>query len=382
MAFPLASRGRRRSWHGALHNDWAMLQVRDLALEVGGRLILDGRLVPAARRRQGRPGRPQRRRQDSLLKVLGGRAPAAGGTCCAAAALGYLPQDPRPRGIDADANGRLARAVGPRPRRGGGRLEKLRLQLEEDPTDRNIAPVRRAPRSEFRARRRLRGRVRRSRRIAAGLGPAAPTGSTCPSACCRVASAAGSSWRASCSRAATCCCSTSPPTTSTSTPRVADVVPARVPRRAAGDQPRPRPARRGDHPRARTSTEERELVEYRGTYSQYLDGPRAGRGPPGEARRARRTQEIRRLPTWPTRCGTRPRSAPARPRRSTRASTSSRAQPGRRPAKRERTLKVRFPEPPPPRRTVHRGRRAWPRRYGGPPCSRTCRSTSGAASGC
>ena len=80
------------------------------------------------------------------------------------------------------------------------------------------SPASPGPRSSFRARRRLRGRVRgppHRRRPRPRRRPARPARSACSPA----ASAAGSSWPASCSPAATCCCSTSPPTTSTSTPR-------------------------------------------------------------------------------------------------------------------------------------------------------------------
>ena len=97
------------------------------------------------------------------------------------------------------------------------RIEKLRLAMEEDPDERNVARFTRAE-EEFRHRRRLRRRER-GPRASPPASASAPTASTCRSACCRAASAAASSSPASCSPAATCCCSTSRPTTSTSTPR-------------------------------------------------------------------------------------------------------------------------------------------------------------------
>ena len=165
---------------------------------------------------------------------------------------------------------------------------------------------------------------------------------------------------------------------------VAAGVPAHVPRRAAGDQPRPRPARRGDHPRAapRPPAEDAvgELVEYKGTYTQYRAArPRTRSGWPRRRRcRPRRSPACRPSSTA---------SAPRPPRRRwptawRSASPASRPQRVARRQGRPHAAASRFPDPPPCGVTVARRRRAVARRTAGRRCSRTSPSTSAAASGC
>ncbi len=120
--------------------------------------------------------------------------------------------------------------------------------------------------------------LRRRQRGAANSPPASastPIGSTSRSASCREVSDGARNSYASCSAGVTCCCSTNRPTTSTPTRALVAEVPAVSTVAPSWSQPRPRSARRSDHarPAPRPTVEERTgtLVEYKGTYSQYLD---------------------------------------------------------------------------------------------------------------
>ena len=76
-----------------------MLQARELSVEVGGRLVVEGAsLTVRARDKVGLVGR-NGAGKTSLLRVLGGAAPAAVGVVQRTGALGYLPQDPRIAGL-------------------------------------------------------------------------------------------------------------------------------------------------------------------------------------------------------------------------------------------------------------------------------------------
>src|SRR5437588_12303241 len=82
-----------------------MLQVRELAVEVGGRYTLaDASFSLHAGDKVGLVGR-NGARKTSMLKVLAGTAPAARGVVLRPPAVGYLPQDPPPRaaGVDGTA---------------------------------------------------------------------------------------------------------------------------------------------------------------------------------------------------------------------------------------------------------------------------------------
>ncbi len=126
-----------------------MLQAHEVSVEVGGRLVLEGAsfmLRPGDT--VGLVGR-NGAGKTSLLRVLAGEAPAAGGTVLRGGALGYLPQDPRVRSagdvtaVDHILSGRgLDEAA--------VHLEKLRLELEEGATDRKVARFSRAE-EEYRA---------------------------------------------------------------------------------------------------------------------------------------------------------------------------------------------------------------------------------------
>ena len=126
-----------------------MLQVQDLTVEVGGRNVVQGAsFVIAARDKVGLVGR-NGAGKTSMFKVLGGDNPAASGRVTRTGATGYLSQDPKAtatdegrtavshilsgRGIDSDLE----------------RIEKLRIAMEEEASERNVARYSRAE-EEFR----------------------------------------------------------------------------------------------------------------------------------------------------------------------------------------------------------------------------------------
>ena len=121
-----------------------MLQVRDLCVEVGARLVVkDASFTVMPRDKVGLVGR-NGAGKTSLFKVLGGASEPKSGTIKRGGAFGYLPQDPRiagafdgrtavshilsSRGIDEDLV----------------RLEKLRIAMEERADEQNIARFARA----------------------------------------------------------------------------------------------------------------------------------------------------------------------------------------------------------------------------------------------
>jgi ATPase subunit of ABC transporter with duplicated ATPase domains len=145
-----------------------VLQARDLSVEVGGRLTLvEASFTVRAGDKVGLVGR-NGAGKTSLLRVLGGETPDAGGTIIRQGALGYLPQDPRPSGSGVDATGLSHVLSGRDLDEAARRLEKLRLAVDEDPTDRNISRFARAEDS-FRS---AGGYAAEAevRRLAAGLG--------------------------------------------------------------------------------------------------------------------------------------------------------------------------------------------------------------------
>src|SRR5438309_716652 len=121
-----------------------MLVVRDVAVEVGGRLTLRGASFDVRAGDKvalvGRNGAGK----TTLLRVLAGDAAPKSGTVVRRGRLGYLPQEPRAvdddaarRGIDHVLSGRaLDEAV--------ERLEKLRLAVEEDPSPAKVGRFGRA----------------------------------------------------------------------------------------------------------------------------------------------------------------------------------------------------------------------------------------------
>jgi ATPase subunit of ABC transporter with duplicated ATPase domains len=145
-----------------------MLQVRDLSVEVGGRLTLaDASFTVRAGDKAGLVGR-NGAGKTSLLRVLGGESPAHSGVVLRRGGLGYLPQDPRPHGSGMDATALSHILSGRGLDEAAQRIEKLRLRVEEDPSERNVARYARAEES-FRDDGGY-GAESEVRRIAAGLG--------------------------------------------------------------------------------------------------------------------------------------------------------------------------------------------------------------------
>jgi ATPase subunit of ABC transporter with duplicated ATPase domains len=142
--------------------------VRELAVEVGGRYTLtdasfslhDGDKVGLV----GRNGAGK----TSMLKVLAGAAAPAQGVVLRPEQVGYLPQDPPPRGSGLDGTA-LAHVLSGRDLdRAARHLEELRERVEGDPSPRNVRAFANAE-DEFRA---SGGYAAESevRRICAGLG--------------------------------------------------------------------------------------------------------------------------------------------------------------------------------------------------------------------
>ncbi|MDQ1506821.1 MAG: hypothetical protein QOD57_4548, partial [Actinomycetota bacterium] len=147
-----------------------MLQVKNLSVAVGGVTLVQGVSFNVRPREKvgvvGRNGAGK----TSLMKVLGGEEPQAKGLVQVKGGVGYLPQDPRLDGAPADIStlyhvlsGRgLAETI--------VRLEKLLLAMEEDPSDGNIAAFTQAEEA-FRVAGGYSGESE-ARRLAAGLGVA------------------------------------------------------------------------------------------------------------------------------------------------------------------------------------------------------------------
>ncbi len=121
-----------------------MLQAQALSVEVGGRLVVAAAgFTVMPRDKVGIVGR-NGAGKTSLFKVLGGAAEPAAGTVVRKGGFGYLPQDPR---IEQALEARTAVT---HVLSGRGideelvRIEKLRAAMEENPTDRNVARFSRA----------------------------------------------------------------------------------------------------------------------------------------------------------------------------------------------------------------------------------------------
>jgi ATPase subunit of ABC transporter with duplicated ATPase domains len=115
------------------------LEVADLSVEAGGVTVVDDfsfTLRPGDK--VGVVGR-NGAGKTSTLKVLAGEAPAAAGTIVRRGALGYLRQDPRQHRADDAVSGLdfilAARDIVELAKR----LEKVRIQLEEEPSERNVS---------------------------------------------------------------------------------------------------------------------------------------------------------------------------------------------------------------------------------------------------
>ena len=121
-----------------------MLQARALSVEVGGRLVVDeATFAVRAGDKVGLVGR-NGAGKTSMLKVLAGEAPPAGGTALRQGRLGYLPQDPRLHGLGTESTALSHVLSGRAIDEAQYRLEKLRLAVDEDPSERNVARFSRA----------------------------------------------------------------------------------------------------------------------------------------------------------------------------------------------------------------------------------------------
>ena len=121
-----------------------MLQVQSLSVEVGGRVIVDGAsFTVMPRDKVGLVGR-NGAGKTSLFRVLGGADDPTTGRVIRKGGFGYLPQDPRIAGV-LDSRTAVTHVLS-----GRGiddemiRIEKLRIAMEESPDERNVARYSRA----------------------------------------------------------------------------------------------------------------------------------------------------------------------------------------------------------------------------------------------
>jgi ATPase subunit of ABC transporter with duplicated ATPase domains len=115
-----------------------MLSVRNLVVEIGGRTIVDG--VTFHVRDGDKVGMVGRNGagKTTLFRVLGGAAGPKAGQVVRSDATGYLSQDPRADAVPDDTNCLAHVLSGRGLAEAADRLEKLRLVLEEDPSEANV----------------------------------------------------------------------------------------------------------------------------------------------------------------------------------------------------------------------------------------------------
>jgi ATPase subunit of ABC transporter with duplicated ATPase domains len=145
-----------------------VLQVQSLSVEVGGRVVVsDATFTVMAKDKVGLVGR-NGAGKTSLFKVLGGEAEPIAGKITRKGGFGYLPQDPRIAGIY-DGRSAISHILSGRNIDDDlMRIEKLRIAMEEEASDRNVQRFSRAE-EEFA----LKGGYAaesEARSIAAGLG--------------------------------------------------------------------------------------------------------------------------------------------------------------------------------------------------------------------
>ena len=145
-----------------------MLQVQSLSVEVGGRVVVsDATFTVMPKDKVGLVGR-NGAGKTSLFKVLGGEAEPIAGKITRKGGFGYLPQDPRIAGIY-DGRSAISHILSGRNIDDDlMRIEKLRIAMEEEASDRNVQRFSRAE-EEFA----LKGGYAaesEARSIAAGLG--------------------------------------------------------------------------------------------------------------------------------------------------------------------------------------------------------------------
>jgi ATPase subunit of ABC transporter with duplicated ATPase domains len=116
-----------------------VLQVQDVSVEVGGRLVVShASFTVMPRDKVGLVGR-NGAGKTSFFRVLGGEVEPTLGRVVRKGGFGYLPQDPRIAGV-LDGRTAITHVLS-----GRGiddalvRIEKLRIAMEEDPSERNVA---------------------------------------------------------------------------------------------------------------------------------------------------------------------------------------------------------------------------------------------------
>jgi ATPase subunit of ABC transporter with duplicated ATPase domains len=115
-----------------------MLEARDLQVEVGGRVTLDGAsFMVRAGDKVGLVGR-NGAGKTSLLRVLAGEHVPTGGTATVRGRLGFLTQDPKALRHNRHTTALAHVLSGRGLDEAAERVEKLRLTMEENPTQRAI----------------------------------------------------------------------------------------------------------------------------------------------------------------------------------------------------------------------------------------------------
>jgi ATPase subunit of ABC transporter with duplicated ATPase domains len=145
-----------------------MLQVQNVTVEVGGKNVVQGATFTVmARDKVGIVGR-NGAGKTSMFRVLGGENEPAAGKVMRSGAFGYLSQDPR-TSPEQEARSAIGHVLSGRNIDSDlARLEKLRVVMEKDPSDKNVAKFSKAE-EEFT----LKGGYSaesEARSIAAGLG--------------------------------------------------------------------------------------------------------------------------------------------------------------------------------------------------------------------
>ena len=331
-----------------------VLTAKDLTVEVGGTTIVRGASLDI------RPGDKvglvgrNGAGKTTLLRVLGGATTPRSGKVQRAKATGYLSQDPRSDAVPDDTNC-LAHVLSGRGLDTlADRLEKARIAMEEDAVAGEHEQVLRRA-GEVRVGRWLRGRVggAQARRRASG----SPTiASTSPSARCRAVSAGGSSWCASCSAGSELLLLDEPTNHLDADARDWLLKLLRTYRGAllvvSHDLDLLDDAiTRVVHVDRESEGAAGNLVEYKGTYSQYLDRAATATRSAWCSRRSARRRRSRACRPSPTRCAGRRPSAHVSPRTSTTASRRSKRSSVTAPTKR-RKMNLKFPKPPHCGRTV------------------------------
>jgi ATPase subunit of ABC transporter with duplicated ATPase domains len=121
-----------------------VLQVQGVSVEIGGKLVVDdASFTIMPRDKVGLVGR-NGAGKTSFFKVLGGESEPTGGRIVRKGGFGYLPQDPKLAGV-LDGRTAITHVLS-----GRGiddqlmRIEKLRIAMEEDASERNVARFSRA----------------------------------------------------------------------------------------------------------------------------------------------------------------------------------------------------------------------------------------------